>query len=79
MEVGLTQSKYYLIDFVASNQMVSSIESFSTLTLSRGLNIHMGDESQIPAERRGSVKIQHGELKNVLYVPSVAANFLYVY
>ena len=59
--------------------MVSSKESFSTLTLSKGPNIHMGDDSQIPAARRGSVKIQHGEFKNVLYVPSLVVNLLYVH
>ena len=41
--------------------------------------IDMGDDSQIPTSRRGSIKIQHGEFKNVLYVPSLAANLLYVY
>ena len=59
--------------------MVTSKESFSTLTLSGGPSIHMGDESQIPVVQRGSFKIQHGEFKNVLYVPSLAANLLYVY
>ena len=34
---------------------------------------------QISAEGRGSVKARHGEFKNVLYVPSLAANMLYVY
>ena len=56
--------------------MVSSRASFSTLTLSGGPSIHMGDDSQIPAVGRGSVKIQHGEFKNVFYVPSLAANLL---
>ena len=39
----------------------------------------MGDDSQIPAEGRGSVRVKHGEFKNVLYVPSLASNLLYVY
>ena len=39
----------------------------------------MGDDSRIPATGSGSVKIQHGELKNVLYVPSLATNLLFVY
>ena len=60
--------------------MASSKESFSTLTLSKGPNnIHMGDDSQIPAKGRGSVKVEHGEFKNVLYVPSLATNLLSVY
>ena len=59
--------------------MVSSKESFTTLTLSGGPNIHMGDDSQILAAGRGSIKIQHIESKNVLYVPSLATNLLSVY
>ena len=39
----------------------------------------MGDDSEIPTVGRGSIKIQHGEFKNVLYVPSLAANMLLVY
>ena len=39
----------------------------------------MGDDSQIPTTGRGSMKIQHGEFKNVLYVPSLVDNLLYVY
>ena len=39
----------------------------------------MGDESQIPAAGRGSIKIHHGAFKNVLCVPSLVANVLYVY
>ena len=59
--------------------MVASKKSFTTLDLSGGRSIHIGDNSQIPAVVRGSIKIQHGEFKNVLYVPSLAANLLYVY
>ena len=39
----------------------------------------MGYDSQNPAIRRGLVKIQHGEFKNDLFVPSLATNLLYVY
>ena len=59
--------------------MVASKESFSTISLSKRPNIHMGDDSQIPVEGRGSVRAKHGEFKNVLYVPSLAANMLYFY
>ena len=59
--------------------MVSSKESLSTLTLSKGLNIQMVDYSQIPTEGRVSVRAKHGEFKNVPYVPFLAANLLFVY
>ena len=39
----------------------------------------MEDDSQILVVRRGSIEIHHGEFKNVLYVPSLAANLLSVY
>ena len=59
--------------------MVYSRESFTTLNLTGGPSIHMVYDSQILAVGRGSVKIQHGEFKNVLYVLSLAANLLFVY
>ena len=39
----------------------------------------MGDDTQIRAEGKGSIKLKHGVFINVLYVPSLAANFLSVY
>ena len=39
----------------------------------------MGDNSQIRAIGRGSIEIQHGEFKNVLYVPSLVENLLSLY
>ena len=50
--------------------MVASRESLTTLTLSRRPSPHMGRDSQIPTAGRGSIKIQHDDFKNVLYVPS---------
>ena len=79
LKACLTQLKDYLIDYGASNHMVASKECFSTLTLSRGPIIYMGDDSQILVVGRGSVKIHHGEFKNVLYVLSLIANLFYVY
>ena len=73
LKLGLTPSKDYLIDPRESNHMVASRESFTTFTLSGGLITHMGDESQILYVERGSIKIQHDEFNNVLYVPSPAA------
>ena len=57
LKVGLTPSKAYLIDSGASNHMVSSRESFTTLTLSGGPSIDRGCVFQIPTTGRGSIKI----------------------
>ena len=59
--------------------MVSSKESFTSLDLSRGTSIHMGDDSHIPAVGRDCIKIKHGEFQNVLYVPSLATKLLSIH
>ena len=79
LKEGLTPSKAYLIDYEASNHMVSSKELFTIIDISGGPRIHMGDDSQILFVGRGSIKIQHVEFKNVLYVPSLTTNLLFVY
>ena len=56
-----------------------SKESFSSLDLSGGPSIHMGDYSQIPAIEKGSIKFEHGVFKNVLQVHSLAANMFSIY
>ena len=79
LKATISPSLAYIIDYGASNHMVSSKESFSTLSLTKGPNIHMGDDSHILVEGRGLVKAKHAEFKNVLYVPSLAANMLSVH
>ena len=59
--------------------MVASIESFSSLQLTDGSSIHMGNDTQIRAEGKGSINLKHGMFKYVLYVPSLVVNLLYVY
>ena len=54
--------------------MVSCKESFSSLKLSDGPSNHSGDETQIQDEGKGTIKLEHGMFKNVLYVPSLEAN-----
>ena len=39
----------------------------------------MGDDTQIRAEGKGSIKLKHGKFNDVLYVPSLAANMLSIY
>ena len=39
----------------------------------------MGNNSKIQAKGKASIKLEHGKFKDVLYVPSLAANLLSVY
>ena len=39
----------------------------------------MADDPQNSSKHKGIVKLEHGSLKNVLYVPSLASNLLCVY
>ena len=39
----------------------------------------MGNSSKVQAKGKGSIKLEHGKFKDVLYVPSLAANLLFVY
>ena len=84
-EIGLalkarcSRTHNFLIDSGDSNHMVSSRESFSFLQSSDGPSIHMGNNSQIRSKGKGSIKLEHGKFKDVLYVPSLVANMLSVY
>ena len=79
LEASCSKSHAFLIYSGASNHMVASRESFSSLQLVDGLSIHIGDDTQIQAEGKGAIKLKHGVLKNVLYVPSLDANLFFVY
>ena len=59
--------------------MVASKDLFSSLNINEGPTIHMGDYSQILAVGRGTIRSKHGVFRDVLYVPSIATNMLYVY
>ena len=69
----------FLIDSGASNHMMASKESFSSLDFDKSIPIHMGDDSQIISKGKGTVKLEHGSLFYVMYVPSLASNMLSVY
>ena len=45
LKATISLSSAYIIDYGASNHMVSSKESFSTLSLTKGPKIPMGDDS----------------------------------
>ena len=59
--------------------MVALRESFSSLQYFDGPSIHMGNNSKFQSKAKGSIKLEHGKFKDVIYVPSLAANLLSVY
>ena len=59
--------------------MVASRESFSSLQYFDGPSIQIGNRSKFKSKGKGSIKLEHGKFKDMLYVPSLAANMLYVY
>ena len=69
----------FLINFGVSNHMVASRESFSSLQSFDGPSIQLGNNSKVQTKGKGSIKIEHGRFKDVLFVPSLASNLLSVY
>ena len=59
--------------------MAASRESFSSLESFDGPSIQMGNNSKVKTKWKGSVKLEHGRVKDVLFVPSLASNLLSAY
>ena len=58
---------------------MASKDLFSSLNIKEGPTINMGYDSQILAVGRGTIRAKHGVFRDVLYVPSLAANLLSFY
>ena len=76
---GTSSSPSFIIDSGASRHMVSTKEAFSSLDMSKGPSIVLGDDSLTESKGKGRIDLDHGNLNNVLYVPSIASNLLSVY
>ena len=74
-----TSTPTFLIDSGASNHMDASIESFSSFQSFDGPSIQMGINSKVQTKGKGSIQLEHGRFKDVLFVPSLASNLLSVY
>ena len=59
--------------------MVAARESFSSLQSFDGPSIQLGNKNRVQTKWKGSIKLEHGRFKDVLYVPSLASNLLSVY
>ena len=77
--VGTSSSPSFIIDSGASRHMVSTKETFSSLDMSKGPPIVLGDDSITDSLGKGRIDLDHGKFNNVFYVPSLASNPLSVY
>ena len=79
LKASCSTAHAFLINSGASNHMVASRESFSSLQYFDVPSIQMGNSSKVQAKGKGSFKLEHGNFKDVLYVPSLATNMLSLY
>ena len=76
---GTSSSPSFIIDSGASRHMVSTKEAFSSLDMSKGPSIVLGDDSLTESLGKGRIDLYHGQFSNVLYVTGLASNLLSVY
>ena len=79
MVAGTSSSPTFIIDSGASRHMVSTREMFSSLDMSKGPPIVLGDNSLTDSMGKGRIDLDHGNFNNVLYVLGLASNLLSVY
>ena len=65
MKANCSTAHAFLIDSGASNHMVASIESFSSLQSFDGPSIQLGNNSKVQTKGNGSIKLEHGRFKDV--------------
>ena len=69
LKASCSLAHVFLIDSEASNHMVASIESFYSFQSFDGPSIQMGNNSKVKTKGKGSVKLEHGRFKDVLFFP----------
>ena len=76
---GTSRSPSFIIDSGDSRHMVSTKETFSSLDMSKGPPIVLGDDSLINSLGKGRIDLDHGSFNNVLYFLVLASSLLSVY
>ena len=77
--VGSSGSSSLIIDSGSSRNMDSIQYSLSSINPYSGPSILMGDDSKIQAKGIHGIDLEDGYFNNVLFVPDLATNLLYVY
>ena len=76
---GTSSSPSFIIESRASRHMVSKREIFSSLDMSKGPPLVLGDNSLTDSMGKGRIDLDHGNFNNVLYVLGISSNLLLVY
>ena len=74
-----SSSTSFIIDYGASRHMVSTREKFSSLDMSKGPPIVLGDDSLTDNLGKGRIDLDNGKFNNVLHIPCLTSNLLSVY
>ena len=78
--IAINLSPYaWIVDSGASHHMASTNEAFSSLDACKGPPILMGDDSPIDIINKGRIELNHGSFEDVLHVPKLLVNLLFVY
>ena len=76
---GTSSSPSFIIDSGASRHMVSIREAFSSLEISKGPKIVLGYDSLTDSMGKGTIDLDHGSFKYLLYILGISCNLLSVY
>jgi hypothetical protein len=69
----------WIIDSGASHHMVASEAVYSSLDTCKGPPILMGGNSSVEVTGKGRIELTNGSFENVLHVPKLSVNLLFVY
>jgi hypothetical protein len=69
----------WIVDSGASHHMAASKEVYSSLDVFKGPPILMGDNSSIEVTNKGRIELTNESFENVLHIPKIFVNLLYIY
>ena len=75
---GYSNSCTFIIDLGAYRHMDFTREIFSSIHLSSGLVVRMGDDFEIHTNWVGRINLNHGYFGDFIYVPDLETNLLWV-
>ena len=78
--IVINSSPYaWIVDSGTSHHIATTKEAFSSLDACKGPPILMGDDSPIDITDKGRIELNHGSFEDVLHVPKLSMNLLFIY